>query len=288
MPLDPSKLRKARPTPDGGYIAQCPACFEAGNDTTGNHIRIWNDGRFACVANPGNHTHRSRVWELCGDPTAKRDSIGRVLTRLRKESKLREQAALSRVRILKKLWSPEEILAASPASIPTNETDQALAVIGLFQPRDIVWIGDKWDSGKQRHACHFKRAFEWTRNRVLPGPLACSCTFLPGVIARAARTVKVRRFLVIESDTLPYPQQGAVFRYVQECGLRLRAVVNTAGRSLHGWFDAPPQRVVSDLHAFLPEIGADPATFNPPQPFRLPGWPRADTGKIPTLIYLDP
>ena len=51
-----------------GFVGRCPACHEAGQDKGGNHLIIWNDGRFACVCHPGysGSQHRKRIFAIIG------------------------------------------------------------------------------------------------------------------------------------------------------------------------------------------------------------------------------
>lgn len=51
----------------GKILARCPACAEEGADTTGDHLVVLESGKFGCAANPGDHKHRSRIFELAGD-----------------------------------------------------------------------------------------------------------------------------------------------------------------------------------------------------------------------------
>ncbi|MBF0593878.1 MAG: hypothetical protein HQL22_02805 [Candidatus Omnitrophica bacterium] len=48
--------------------ARCPACSEKGQDRTGNHLVLFEDGRFACVVFPDSEgiEHRKRIFELVG------------------------------------------------------------------------------------------------------------------------------------------------------------------------------------------------------------------------------
>jgi len=287
MPLDLARLQKVKPTADGA-TARCPACAQADGDSHAQHLRVWSDGRFACAAHPGDRDHRRLIWQIAGDREASGPPQGRVRFERSRDDAWARAGRLTRDRILARPWSPSEIASASPAPIPLDPVAQALALVSLFRPRDVVWIGEEWDSGHWRHARHFRRAADWLEVGVLAGPRICPAAFRPGVVSRAQRTVAARRFLVVESDDLPHAQQGAIFRHLIECGLRLRAVVDTAGRSLHAWFDSPPPGGLARLKSFLPEVGADPALFNPAQPCRMPGWPRADTQRIPSLIYLAP
>ncbi len=67
--------------------------------------------------------------------------------------------------------------------------------------------------------------------------------------------------------------------------MKLRCIVDTAGKSLHGWFDFPPEEELSDLRLILPELECDPKMFTSTQPCRLPSALR--DGRHQRLIYLD-
>lgn len=290
MPLDPSKLAHVRPTPDGGFTAQCPACADAGGDSKGIHLRQFPDGPFACVTHPGDREHRRAIYAQAGDksgPAPNRAQLRASKIQRHLDKTLVVDPDRKARAIFSQPWTPAEIRAASPSPIPENPTEQAMAVIQLFRPRDVVWIGDHTDSGQQRHARNFKTASQWLRKGILIGPRICPAAFIPGTIVRARRTVRHWRFLVVESDSLTKPEQGAVFRWLTyTCHFRLRAVIDTGGRSLHGWFDLPPKTALALVPRLFPLLHADPALLNPAQPCRLPGWPRDDTGKLPSLIYL--
>jgi len=67
MSIDISKLNKIKHT-NKGIIAQCPACFETGQDRTGNHLFVAKNGKFGCAVNPGRggFEHRKRIFALIG------------------------------------------------------------------------------------------------------------------------------------------------------------------------------------------------------------------------------
>ncbi len=71
MSLILSKLENVMRGIDGKLVARCPACAAAGDDTKGNHLVIYPDGRFACVVYPGTTTeavaHRKKIYRLAGD-----------------------------------------------------------------------------------------------------------------------------------------------------------------------------------------------------------------------------
>jgi hypothetical protein len=66
MSLDVAKLEKVRELAGGITQARCPACAEGGNDRTGEHLRIYPDGKFGCCVHPKDGEHRKRIWALAG------------------------------------------------------------------------------------------------------------------------------------------------------------------------------------------------------------------------------
>ena len=117
-----------------------------------------------------------------------------------------------------------------------------------------------------------------------PGQFTCPGVFKCGIHSRSNHNVLLRRYLVVESDVLTKDQIGGVFSWCQQF-MRLRAVVDTAGKSLHGWFAAPGAEAEKELKAILPELGCDPSLFKVAQPCRRPG--AARDGKTQALLYLD-
>jgi hypothetical protein len=60
---------------------------------------------------------------------------------------------------------------------------------------------------------------------------------------------------VVESDVHSKDEMGAIFKWLRdEVGLTLRAIVDTAGKSLHGWFDFPKEAVLDQLEIILPQL----------------------------------
>lgn len=173
-------------------------------------------------------------------------------------------------------WPQKAIVASGGTNLP--EEDHWYLILGLFEDSDIVWIGrDVFDTGSKKHSWRFRPVGEWLGYPSCPGAFICPSTFRDGTHSRCASAVVTRKYLVVESDTLDRDQVGAVFRYLEaKHALTLRAVVDTAGKSLHGWFDFPPQAKLAQLEKLLPALGCDPALFQPAQPCRLPGAKRGD------------
>ena len=138
----------------------------------------------------------------------------------------------------------------------------------------------------------FRRREDWLKLKAAPANFTCPSTFLPGSYSRSNKNVVVRRFHVIESDCLSKENMLAVINWCRQF-MNLRAVVDTAGKSLHGWFDAVTPEVEAKLRVILPNLGReseeaektlDPALFKIAQPCRLPGALR--DGKHQNLWYL--
>lgn len=199
---------------------------------------------------------------------------------------IRRRAARSRPTILRSFrWSAAQIQADSPMQIPREADGHWSILLDRFNDGDVVWIGDTFHSGPGFEKC-FRSIEQWQQEVVAPAQFICPAVFKPGSNSRSNDNVLGRRFLVVESDELTHDEVGAIFKWLeQEVELPLRAVVDTAGKSLHGWFDFPPERFLKELKIILPELGCDPKLFTASQPVRLPGALR--NGKHQRLLYLD-
>ena len=243
----------------------------------------------ASVIEGTNRRLRSAIWN------GNTDSSRRKLTADDK-AKLRERETRERIRkragsslplILNGYpWTYQDILRDSPVQIQGNEGDHWRLLLGKFRGEDVVWIGDTYDSSKPEHAKNFKTAAEWLKESKAPGPFICPATFKNSSIARSNDNILSRRFLVVESDTLKKDQVGAIFKWLRdEVKLPLVAIVDTAGKSLHGWFMFPKhEHDLNDLKLVLPALQCDPKLFTPSQPVRLPGALRE--GKYQKLVYI--
>jgi len=75
MSLDLGKLENAQKLGNAVVQAQCPACAETGHDRTGEHLRVYPDGRFGCCVYPKDHEHRKRIFALAGDKNAQQFTV---------------------------------------------------------------------------------------------------------------------------------------------------------------------------------------------------------------------
>jgi hypothetical protein len=184
-------------------------------------------------------------------------------------------------------WPYAQINADSPLQVAQRDSeDQFRTWLKLWPAHCHVWIGDVFSSGKPEHKTHFRPVAEWYQIGPVMGNFTCGAAFKPGSFSRSNENLSGHRFLVVESDVLSRDEVGAVFAYMN---LRLRfnlhAIIDTAGKSLHGWFDAPRDaRVEARLKAALIVFGCDPKLFTFSQPVRVPGAFR--DGRMQRLVWL--
>lgn len=185
-------------------------------------------------------------------------------------------------------WPFAEILASSPLQVCEREAeDQFRTWLRMWPAHATVWIGDVFSTGKPEHRTHFRPIADWYRIGPCMGNYTCGASFKPGSFSRSNENLNGQRFLVVESDTLAKDQVGAVFAYLQRrLRYQLHCIVDTAGKSLHAWFDAPRNKLLEDrLKAGLTAFGCDPKMFTYSQPVRVPGAFR--DGKLQKLIWLN-
>jgi len=149
-----------------------------------------------------------------------------------------------------------------------------------------VWIGDVYSSGQPRHATHFRPITDWQKIGPVMGNFTCGASFKPGTFSRSNENIANLHYLVVESDTLAKDEIGAVFAYLNNrLRYNLHAIIDTGGKSLHGWFDVPPNKTLENrLKAGLTAFGCDPKLFTYSQPVRVPGAWR--NGKLQRIVWL--
>jgi hypothetical protein len=184
-------------------------------------------------------------------------------------------------------WPFAQIVEDSPLHVCERDAeDQFRTWLRLWPAHCHVWIGDIFSSGRPEHRTNFRPVADWYQIGPVMGNFTCGSSFKPGSYQRNNANCNGTRFLVIESDTLAKDEVGAVFAYLnRRLHFNLHAVVDTAGKSLHGWFDAPrDKRIEARLKAVLTVFGCDPKLFTYSQPVRVPGAFR--DGRLQRLVWL--
>jgi hypothetical protein len=187
---------------------------------------------------------------------------------------------------------PYDLWEMSPIRLEGDAQEDWQLLLQLYRSGDVLWIGDEKESARDDHddawkehcATRFKTAVEWL-NSEPTGHHICPNLFKAGVYSRTAENITELRFLVVESDKLTKPESCGVLKWLSKI-LRMRAVIDTGGKSLHGWFEYPDDKAFKELKAILPGLGCDDALFQQAHTCRLPG-PLRDTGRRQHLTYLD-
>ena len=275
---------------DEGFIT-CPGEDSHQRPTKPNDCRIfWNEDWWcascfhgSCKKQCGALNHDlSRLQRNVGSGKPSKESV-----------KAKKARHLTQIRLSKAVpdiicahpWNYAQICSASPIQLAGAPEDHWRHMWGFYDDTDWVWAADEvWMSGKG-HEGNIKPVGEWKNFDKCPGKYICPTIFNAGSTSRASAYVNRRKFLVVESDKLDRNSIGALFRWLNESlNLRLRAVVDTANKSLHGWFEFPDDELLAELEFALVHLGCDPALLKPSQPCRMPGAVR--DGNYQRLIYL--
>lgn len=165
----------------------------------------------------------------------------------------------------------------------------------LWKPDDVIWIGEPHNSGHFFHRAHFSFA----EDAIIRGHFTTASCFKAGVYQRSNESVLRTPYLIVEGDAVlgtPILNEqdrhdnklacAAIFNWLQkELHLKLRAVISSGNKSLHGWFEMPNSVLYDQLKIMLPVMGCDRAMFKPSQPARIPGILR-ENGQPQTLLYI--
>ncbi|HNT14163.1 MAG TPA: hypothetical protein PKO21_04795 [Verrucomicrobiota bacterium] len=184
-------------------------------------------------------------------------------------------------------WPFAQILEDSPLLVAERDAeDQFRTWLKLWPAHCHVWIGDIYSSGRPEHRTHFRPIADWYQIGPVMGNFTCGSSFKPGSFQRSNANCNGTRFMVVESDTLAKDEVGAIFAYLnRRLHFNLHAIIDTAGKSLHGWLDAPrDRRIEARLKAVLTVFGCDPKLFTYSQPVRVPGAYR--DGKLQRIVWL--
>ena len=130
------------------------------------------------------------------------------------------------------------------------------------------------------------------RQFIVPNPMTAptGVNSAGEVSARCLNNTGPRRYLVIENDLLDKSTQVLILTHLAAVA-PLVLVVDTAGKSLHGWFHVagtPEPRLRLFMH-YACTLGADPHTWTRCQWVRMPGGsrPRAEGFARQPIIYFN-
>jgi hypothetical protein len=190
-------------------------------------------------------------------------------------------------------WSLDDMWEESPLRVDECPPAELLSL--SFSESDLLCCGSinrfmtlsvkDWLSGNY-----------WMGDQVVPNP----CRVRMGVTlgdknklsAHSRDATGKRKYIVVESDDegMSFDAKASILLYLKErAEAKLRMVVHTAGKSLHGWFIASPDESVNWRFMKLAcLLGADPRMWLPEQLARLPNAVRLKNQLTQKTYYFDP
>jgi len=206
-----------------------------------------------------------------------------------------------------KIKDEADLFEASPARLwNPPEEDPILFLQTVFESEDLIWIGEAYAAGiigqtirhRDEWISYFQKGGQ-TFPHIIINPLDGLQKPRRGdpdeTTLRGDQNVKIFRHVLIEFDDLSREDQ---IRFWSVIKLPVVALIDTGGKSIHGWIDVQKLAEVTseDLwnlqirmnlfdHLLTP-LGVDAACKNPARLSRLPGHFRAEKGKFQRLLWL--
>lgn len=187
-------------------------------------------------------------------------------------------------------WSLEDMLKDSPQKCFDSKPAEIINM--LFDPDELVCCGS---------VMKFRTlpAKEWLSvgnvgDQIVPNPSRVKVgTNLKGNPSQHCRDATGRRkYIVVESDdeSLSFDEKASVLRYLRdEAGAKLKMVVHTGGKSLHGWFKSTGDSHIDwEFMRLACLLGADRRMWLPEQLARTPNAVRLSNGAEQKCYHFDP
>lgn len=191
-------------------------------------------------------------------------------------------------------FTADSLTAESPFTAP----DTAAILQTLFADDELLCAGQDVFSMRTRT---LRNWLSDTDVAALPYIVPNAMKALEGINQKGDRSQRCvdnsgpRKRLVIECDRHDTPiDYQAGMLWILSMFHPLEMVVNTAGKSLHGWFHCFDEAETQRLFVMARMLGADPALWVPCQPARMPGglrYPKTDPPTPPRrqrVIYWNP
>jgi len=150
MSIDITKLEKVK-SKGNKTIARCPACADLGQDRTGDHLIINEDGSFACVIYQGieGRDHRKRVFGLAGikEQTKSAISVKKVSQVSQDKPKVKIHDVLGRIgRYFQSHFNKTSISKVDKIDELVKEYEEVMVQMdqGIRRQKEMMF-SDKWD-----------------------------------------------------------------------------------------------------------------------------------------------
>lgn len=200
------------------------------------------------------------------------------------------------------------ICKASPIPISwPHEQDAANFLKAVFPADALIFIGDRYEHGALGR--NIRTTAEWVMffragGKAGPFIIVNPLDGIPrpkksgdGDTLRGDRNVKYFQHCLVEFDNLSREDQLAFWAVIK---LPVKALIDTGGKSIHGWIDVSKLADVQTVDDWgkhikmrlydeiLIPMGVDGACKNPARLSRLPGCYRPGKGKMQRLLWLSP
>lgn len=218
------------------------------------------------------------------------------------------KAALQRIISQAKIETDVDLWESSPVRLLDEPRgDAALLLETLYQPTDLIFIGDRVQPGilgdtimqVDDWIVHFQNGGA-TAPHIIINPL----TGIPAPTKGGDKTtlrgdgnIKSYRYCLVEFDGLSREEQIKFWSAVR---LPIVCLIDSGNKSIHGWLDVSKLADVKTPEAWDAEIkirlyerilkplGVDGACSNPARLSRLPGHFRTEKNQIQKILWLSP
>lgn len=214
------------------------------------------------------------------------------------------KAALQKIINQGKITSETDLWEASPIRLWEDpQGDPVLLLETLFKPDEPVFIGEPYDADTIRTAGEWIDHFHYggkTAPHIILNPLTgTSSPTKTGdkTTLRGDGNVNAYRHAMAEFDGLSREDQ---IRFWSAVKLPIVCLIDSGGKSIHGWIDAQklaqvetPEQWVTEIKGrlydrLLVPLGIDAACSNPARLSRLPGHFREEKQAWQRLLWLSP
>lgn len=218
------------------------------------------------------------------------------------------QKALRRIIESATISDETDLWEASPLRLwEEPKYDPLLLLDVLFDPTDLVWIGDRHEPGILGKTIRTAEAWiDHFRNGGVTAPhiILNSLSGEPAPVKsgdketlRGDACVKDFRYCLVEFDSLSHEEQICFWSAVK---LPVAALIDSGGKSIHAWLDVQklarvdtPEQWATEIKGrlydrILAPLGVDSACSNPSRLSRLPGHLRSEKKSYQRLLWLSP
>lgn len=234
---------------------------------------------------------------------------GTFIPRPRPKPAIRDgKAALQKIIDQGSILDEADLWEASPLRLwEYPQDDPVLLLDTLFEPADLVWIGERYEPGIPCKT--IKTAESWidyfrnggaTAPHIIINPLNGTPAPTKSGDKNSLRgdgNAAAFRYCLVEFDTLSREDQ---IRFWSAVKLPIIALTDSGGKSIHAWLDVQKLAIINTSEQWLSGVkghlydriltplGVDGACSNPARLSRLPGYYRAEKQKYQRLLWLSP